>query len=39
LPQPFFLWLKADVQIQPVMRLRELGKAGLSIGVAVKTWG
>ena len=37
--EPFFLWLKADVSFEPVMRLEDLAKAGKSIGAAVRKYG
>ena len=37
--EPFFLWLDADIEFFPVMRLEDLAKAGPSIGAAVKKWG
>ena len=39
LAEPFFLWLKADVTFNAAMRPEDLGKAGPSIGAAVKKWG
>ena len=39
LAEPFFLWLKADVEFLPVMLPEELAKAGPAIGAAVKNWG
>ena len=37
--EPFFLWLDADVEFEPVMLPDDLGKAGPDIGAAVKKWG
>jgi hypothetical protein len=37
--EPFFLWLHADVELLPVMRPEDLGKAGPGIGAAVAKWG
>jgi hypothetical protein len=37
--EPFFLWLDADIDWIPVMKPEDLGKAGPSIGAAVKKWG
>jgi hypothetical protein len=37
--EPFFLWLTAKVEFQPVMTLEDLAKAGPSIASAVKKWG
>ena len=36
--EPFFLWLNAKVEFLPVMMPEDLGKAGPSIGAAVKKW-
>lgn len=36
--EPFFLWLKADVEFLPVMEPDDLAAAGPSIGVAIKQW-
>ncbi len=37
--EPFFLWMNADIEIQPVMVPEDLAKAGPAIGAAVKKWG
>jgi hypothetical protein len=37
--EPFFLWLDADIDFQPVMKLEDLKKAGPAIGAAVQKWG
>lgn len=37
--EPFFNWLKAEIDFIPVMTLEDLGKAGPSIAAAVKKWG
>jgi hypothetical protein len=37
--EPFFLWLKADIEFIPVMTPEDLMKAGPSIESAVKMWG
>jgi len=37
--EPFFLWLKADVEFLPVMLPQDLGKAGPAIEAAMKKWG
>ena len=37
--EPFFLWLKADIDFYPVMKPEDLAKAGTSIGAAVQKWG
>jgi hypothetical protein len=37
--EPFFHWLKADLEFLPVMTPEDLGKAGPAIGAAVKQWG
>jgi hypothetical protein len=39
LSEPFFYWLKAEIDFIPVMTLEDLAKAGPSIGAAVKKWG
>jgi hypothetical protein len=36
--EPFFLWLKANVEFIPVMTPEDLGKAGPAIGAAVQKW-
>ncbi len=36
--EPFFLWLNAKLEFIPVMTPEDLGKAGPSIGAAVKKW-
>jgi hypothetical protein len=37
--EPLFLWLKADIEFQPVMIPDDLAKAGPAIAAAVKKWG
>jgi hypothetical protein len=37
--EPFFLWLKAEIDWYPVMTPEDLGKAGPAIGAANKKWG
>ena len=37
--EPLFLWLKAAIEIVPVMTPEDLGKAGPSIASAMKKWG
>ena len=37
--EPFFLWLKADLEFMPVMTPEDLMKAGPAIESAVKKWG
>ncbi len=37
--EPFFLWLKADVDFVPVMLPEDLAKAGPAIGAAVQQYG
>lgn len=37
--EPFFFWLKAEIDFIPVMTIEDLGKAGPAIGEAVKKWG
>jgi hypothetical protein len=37
--EPFFIWLKADIDFLPVMTIQDLGKAGPSIEAAFKKWG
>lgn len=37
--EPFFLWLNADVEIQPVMKPEDLAKAGPAIGAAAAKYG
>jgi hypothetical protein len=39
LAEPFFIWLKAEVDFLPVMTLADLGKAGPAIEAAFKKWG
>lgn len=39
LSEPFYYWLKAEVDFIPVMTLEDLGKAGPSIEAAIKKWG
>src|SRR5512138_2546862 len=38
LAEPFFVWLKADIDWFPVMTVEDLGKAGPSIAAAFKKW-
>lgn len=37
--EPFFAWLKADIDFLPVMTPEDLKKAGSSIEAAFKKWG
>ena len=37
--EPFFIWLKADIEFFPVMLPEDLGKAGPDIAAAFKKWG
>jgi hypothetical protein len=37
--EPFFIWLKAEIDFYPVMTIQDLGKAGPSIEAAFKKWG
>ena len=37
--EPIFQWLKADIEVTPVMLPEDLGKAGPSIEAAVRKWG
>lgn len=37
--EPFFQWLKAEIDLFPVMTPEELGKAAPAIENAVKKWG
>jgi hypothetical protein len=37
--EPFFLFLNADVEAQPVMLLEDLQKGGPFLGAAVQKWG
>ena len=37
--EPFFLWLKADIEFIPVMTPEDLMKAGPAIEAATKKWG
>ena len=37
--EPFFIWLKADIDFLPVMTPEDLGKAGPAIEAAFKKWG
>jgi hypothetical protein len=39
LGEPLWHWLKADVEITPVMLPQDLQKAGPDIGAAIKKWG
>jgi hypothetical protein len=37
--EPFFLWLKAEIDFYPVMTIADLGKGSPAIEAAVKKWG
>ena len=37
--EPFFIWLKAEIEFYPVMTPEDLGKAGPAIEAAFKKWG
>ncbi len=37
--EPFFLWLKAEIDWYPVMTPEDLGKAAPAIEAAFKKWG
>ena len=37
--EPFFLWLHADIEWIPVMKIEDLQKAGPGIGAAISKWG
>ncbi len=37
--EPFFFWLKAEIDFIPVMTPADLGKAGPAIEAAFKKWG
>ena len=37
--EPLFLWLKAKVELMPVMLPQDLAKGGPAIATAVKKWG
>jgi hypothetical protein len=37
--EPFFIWLKAEIEFYPVMTPEDLGKAGPAIDAAFKKWG
>jgi hypothetical protein len=37
--EPFFFWLKANIELIPVMLPEDLAKAGPAIGAAVQKWG
>jgi hypothetical protein len=37
--EPFFFWLKAEIEFFPVMTPQDLGKAGPAIEAAAKKWG
>ncbi|MEK6768352.1 MAG: hypothetical protein AABY85_05105 [Gemmatimonadota bacterium] len=37
--EPFFQWLKADVEFVPIMGPEDLGRAAPAIEAAVKRWG
>ena len=36
--EPFFIWLKAEIEFYPVMTPEDLGKAGPAIEAAFKKW-
>jgi hypothetical protein len=36
--EPFFIWLKAEIDFIPVMTPEDLGKAGPAIEAAFKKW-
>ncbi len=36
--EPFFFWLKADLEFMPVMTPQDLEKAGPSIAAATQKW-
>lgn len=38
LTEPLFIWLKADLEIFPVMTPQDLEKAGPAMGASVKKW-
>ncbi len=37
--EPLWFWLKADVEMFPVMAPQDLQKAGPAIGAALQKWG
>jgi hypothetical protein len=37
--EPFFLWMKAEIDFYPVMTPEDLGKAGPAIEAVIKKWG
>jgi hypothetical protein len=37
--EPFFMWLKAEIDFLPVMTIEDLGRAGDAIASAYKKWG
>lgn len=37
--EPFFMWLKAEIEFYPVMTPEDLGKGGAAIEAAGKKWG
>jgi hypothetical protein len=37
--EPFFFWLKASIELIPVMTPEDLAKAGPAIGAAAQKWG
>ena len=37
--EPFFIWLKAEIEFYPVMTPEDLGKASPAIEAAFKKWG
>jgi hypothetical protein len=37
--EPFFIWLKAEIDFLPIMTPEDLGKAGPAIEAAFKKWG
>jgi hypothetical protein len=36
--EPLFLWLHADIEAVPVMKMEDLAKAGPAIGAAAQKW-
>ena len=36
--EPFFFWLKADVEVVPVMLPEDLQRGGPAIGAAIQKW-
>ena len=39
LAEPLFLWLHADIETMPVMKIGDLQKAGPGIVAALQNWG